>query len=1434
MIKNLPFAFLAFLFSLVIYGQETITMTSTSSNATWQLARVTNSGALFEWSASNALIGTQTATANAPVFDFSANDGSTINITITSSDNFNGLTELDLYNTAGGESSFVNDIDITKALNLTTFAPRNSTLSSIDVSQNTALQRLFLIGNRQVPDQALNTNSNTQLFSIRIDGSGINSVDLSNNPLLTNVQLNNARLTSSVLDKVLIDLDNHGLSGGNLRIASNPGTVAISAVTAYNNLIGKGWTIDIPEPVGPIVQEITMTSTSSTSAWRLARITNSGDILQWEASNDLFTLTATENNPTFNFSVNDGRPINISITSTDNFAGLTELDLRNVGSADLSAITSIDISKALNLTTFAPNRSSLASIDVSQNTLLRRLFILANNQVPDQALNTSANTQLFDLRITGSGINSVNLSNNPLLTNVQLNNARLTSAVLDQVLIDLDNHGLSGGNLQVAGQTTGQSITIAALIAYNNLVGKGWTIDVPAPAAAPGPEINVTLDGTSIPTGNVPAIADGSDFGQVAIGSPVTKAVRVENLGDSPLILNFYFTSGLYFNFVQPGGGGIVLAPGATYLIDVTFNPFSFGVQTGSITINNTDPNENPYIINLRAEGVTTLADPAIVVSGNSVIIANGDTTPDVADDTNFGQVINNGTKTNTFSIANNGTGNLTISNINVVNFQNTEFSVEPLTYPIVIAEGSSFDFDVTFSPLISGNFSAAVQISHSDTDESTPFTFRVTGQGVENILLEEIMISQYYSGFNSNDKWIEVKNISGAPIAANTYYLALYSHVDIPNISTVSPTQNTAIPAMGVDEVLLFRSGSATIPSAGNIGGATQIISPVCNFDGDDVILISTTNDATCYANRQDIIGYATAVTTWGRDASFIKGGCATETAHLDFNIADWIEIFPLNAVDVADPNTNLALGTQVLGPTEFDGTSWSNLTPDQSRTAIITNSFSNASQTFTVCNLTINPGVNVVYDSNGATNNSIVVHGDLTINGSLVIGDTESLVTLDPGATLGAITKIERSETLANLHDNTYWSSPVLGSQIQTIFSGVNPSRIFEYKPGDSNPIYEIPGYENYVHWFNKPSGAMDRGYGYAAEGPAAPVSTGDDYVSPLRHELTFIGVPNNGTFSINTYFKGVTDQGLENDNFNLIGNPYPTAINIETFLTSNPVVSQVAIWTHGTEISGGTGGSYTPADYIYYTSAGPSEPGVTENIGSAQGFMARTIAYGNISFNNGLKMIDANNQFFKTEIRKKSDLAKNEEDKLWLRLKDGKEKSGILVAYLEKATDGLDDRYDASGGLGEKNIGLYSQMGESKLAIQALGVFSPEKSVPLGITVKEAKDLTIGMTGKAGIFRDMDIYLVDHALNKTHNLKEGDYTFTQTTTGDFPNRFTLQFSKNAVDVDKIIEGSEFNVFNSAEGFRINASKVVKEVKVYDMLGKNDHEQQAKSAEF
>ena len=40
----------------------------------------------------------------------------------------------------------------------------------------------------------------------------------------------------------------HGLSNGRLRIADNTGDLTSAAYIAYNNLIAKGWTIDVSAP----------------------------------------------------------------------------------------------------------------------------------------------------------------------------------------------------------------------------------------------------------------------------------------------------------------------------------------------------------------------------------------------------------------------------------------------------------------------------------------------------------------------------------------------------------------------------------------------------------------------------------------------------------------------------------------------------------------------------------------------------------------------------------------------------------------------------------------------------------------------------------------------------------------------------------------------------------------------------------------------------------------------------------------------------------------------------------------------------------------------------------------------------------------------------------------------------------------------------------
>ena len=151
-------------------------------------------------------------------------------------------------------------------------------------------------------------------------------------------------------------------------------------------------------------------------------------------------------------------------------------------------------------------------------------------------------------------------------------------------------------------------------------------------------------------------------------------------------------------------------------------------------------------------------------------------------------------------------------------------------------------------------------------------------------------------------------------------------------------------------------------------------------------MIIISTSNDVNSYVNRVDMIGRQV---TWGRNTTYIKGGCATEIAHRDFDESYWIRV-AVEEVNNADPLSNLALGTQAIGPTSFDGSNWSNGPGDRTRNVIISTNISPVG--IVACDLTMAPGLTWNYD--GGTTATLDIYRDLITTGSsLIIGDTESL---------------------------------------------------------------------------------------------------------------------------------------------------------------------------------------------------------------------------------------------------------------------------------------------------------------------------------------------------------------------------------------------------------------------------------------------------------
>ncbi len=148
------------------------------------------------------------------------------------------------------------------------------------------------------------------------------------------------------------------------------------------------------------------------------------------------------------------------------------------------------------------------------------------------------------------------------------------------------------------------------------------------------------------------------------------------------------------------------------------------------------------------------------------------------------------------------------------------------------------------------------------------------------------------------------------------------------------------------------------------------------------------------------------------------------------------------------------------------------------------------------------------------------------------------------------------------------------------------------------------------------------MQAGRGYIIRAPQT-----NSITSPSIFSGSFVGTPNNG----------VINYTVENaaSNLNLIGNPYPSAIDIDAFLNdaSNAAVvnGTIYLWTHNTlpsnQIPGNWTYNYTSDDYAIYNSTGAVSTGsalssgintTTPNgkIAAGQSFLIKAIPTGTVN--------------------------------------------------------------------------------------------------------------------------------------------------------------------------------------------------------------------------
>jgi len=313
-------------------------------------------------------------------------------------------------------------------------------------------------------------------------------------------------------------------------------------------------------------------------------------------------------------------------------------------------------------------------------------------------------------------------------------------------------------------------------------------------------------------------------------------------------------------------------------------------------------------------------------------------------------------------------------------------------------------------------------------------------------------------------------------------------------------------------------------------------------------------------------------------------------------------------------------------------------------------------------------------------------------------------------------------------------------------------------------------------------------------------------------------FTGEMNTGDISVPVYY---SDSSTSPGQFgyNIIGNPYPSAIDWFAFKNDNASILSGTMYLWRQQSSGNINHA---SSYIALNSLGvvPYND-ANEFIGSVQGFVVKTNATSNVVFKNSHR-VDNNNQFLRNSNQSRVSTSGNS----WLKVEGGGMKSTILIGFNSNATSTFDDDYDGAFIGGADSLQLYSLLGSDKLLINGQPeLVSPNNvSIPLGMKASSTGNYTLSIEEEF-INPNYLIKLEDTETSTITDLKQSDYTFSVTTTAENNSRFIVHYEyDNSLSVEETIAGTDLKVYfnNNELNILSNRDEQLSIIQIYSLDGK------------
>ncbi|MEP0366406.1 MAG: putative Ig domain-containing protein [Cyclobacteriaceae bacterium] len=481
---------------------------------------------------------------------------------------------------------------------------------------------------------------------------------------------------------------------------------------------------------------------------------------------------------------------------------------------------------------------------------------------------------------------------------------------------------------------------------------------------------------------------------------------------------------------------------------------------------------------------------------------------------------------------------------------------------------------------------------------------------------------------------------------------------------------------------------------------------------------------------------------------------------------------------------------------PNTWNGTEWSDgSAPLGNENARISGDYYfDTEGVFEVNNLEIDSEATLVVNDA----NTLIVNGDLTNDGALIVESGSSLITYDANTITGSDYVFVRNTRYAD-GKYSFVGTPV--EQNATTTGASLGSAVYRYE--EFQPYSTNDGLDRWI------------------DANAEELIPGAGYTQAFQQEITFIGKPNNGTI----IYTGSYTEDLDdaNEGWNLVSNPYPAAILIDNFLDQNlSIAGAVYIWDdNNSETARGSNNDYIVANEIGATdnTGEDNEARYNFHLGSSQGFFVKLLSDEDtdVSFTEDMRVAGNNEDgsFFRQTAENIPLVRLN------LTNTEGLFKQTIIGWPTDATDDQMHRSYDAPVFNSNSANSIYSIKLDTKLSIQ--GVSDERVAIDLGFSVDQQGNYQLSM--EVEHVSDRPLWVHDRLTDQIFDLNSGAYDFASEV-GSFADRFVILTEIKAVLANSELNQKDWRVYAHNNVLHINPSELSAETSrtysLYNLSGK------------